>query len=406
MSAVPPPLTPVETALARLLAACAPVGGAERVAAAAAPGRVLAADVTARLDVPPFAASAMDGYAVRRADLDAGGPALELGQRIAAGRTAAPLGPGRAARVFTGAPVPPGADAVVIQEHAEEAGGRVRILKAPAPGENLRAAGEDVRAGATLLRAGHRLRAADAGLLAAAGVAAVRVARRLRVALLAAGDELVPPGAEPGPGQVVGANAPALAALLAGPGVEVRDRGIVGDSLPAAAAALSAAAAEADALVSTGGVSVGEEDHMRAALAAAGTLELWRLAIKPGKPFASGRLGACRFFGLPGNPASAFVTCLVLVRPCLLAMQGAARLEPPRFPVPAAFSRPAGDRQEYLRVRLERTEDGLRLAAHPNQRPGALASLSAADGLAIIPPRTRVAPGRRLDYLPFSGLLD
>lgn len=401
-------LTPIDQALAQVLEGITPLYDVEDVPLAQARGRVLATDVIANLNVPPHDNSAMDGYAVRATDTRAAPLALPITQRIAAGQVGEPLMPGTVARIFTGAPLPAGADAVVMQENTESDANGVRVLQSVETGENLRAAGEDIKSGAQLMAAGHRLQPQDIGLLAAAGIETVSLVRQPRVALLTTGDELVQPGTPLKPGQIYNANAFAITALLQGFGAEVVDYGIVRDSHDATRKLLADAAANSDCVISTGGVSVGEEDHVKNAVEETGHLDLWKLAIKPGKPFASGKLSGKQFFGLPGNPVSAFVTALLLVRPALLAMQGCQRLAPPVTVVHAGFSQPeSGDRQEYLRVRLQQGEDlAPEVIPYNNQSSGVSASLSAADGLAIIPAHTAVNKGDRLRFLPFLGILN
>jgi len=407
-SAVKPPLTPIDAALAQVLDGIQKLPDVEQLPLLQARGRVLAVDIHSGINVPPHDNSAMDGYAVRSADLDSIPVALPVAQRIAAGEVGEALSPGTAARIFTGAPLPPGADAVVMQENAELTAETVRILQAASPGENLRAAGEDISSGALLFAAGHRLQPQDIGLLASAGIETLQLVRSPRVALLTTGDELVQPGTALNPGQIYNANAFALTTLLQGFGAEVTDYGIIADSRSATHEILLEAAANNDCVITTGGVSVGEEDHVKSAVEQSGHLDLWKLAIKPGKPFASGLIAGKQFFGLPGNPVSAFVTCLLLVRPSLLAMQGSAQVTPPGMVVGAAFSTPkSGDRQEYLRVSL-RQNDAMapEVVPYDNQSSGVSASLSAADGLAIIPPNTAVHEGDRLRFLPFLGILN
>lgn len=407
-SAARPALTPVDEALARVLSSLPRLTDTEILPLLEARGRVLATDICSSVSVPPHDNSAMDGYALRAADVQTVPVDLAISQRIAAGQVGELLAPGTAARIFTGAPLPPGADAVVMQENTEAVADGVRILQSVHSGENLRAAGEDIKAGASLFAAGHRLLPQDLGVLASAGIQTVAVVRAPRVALVTTGDEIVQPGTDLQPGQIYNANAFALFSLLQGFGAEVRDFGIVRDSPSATRAVLLEAAASCDVVITTGGVSVGEEDHVKAAVEENGHLELWKLAIKPGKPFASGKLAGKQFFGLPGNPVSAFVTSLLMVRPALLAMQGAVRLAPPVTVVKAGFSRAASaDRQEYLRVTVQLATSGLpAVVPFENQSSGVGASLSAADGLAIIPPHTPVQRGDRLDYLPFLGILN
>lgn len=407
-SDVRPGLMPIDAALVKVLAGISRLEDDEQLPLSRARGRVLAADVVAERNVPPHDNSAMDGYAVRATDTRAASIELPINQRIAAGQVGKPLAQGTVARIFTGAPLPAGADAVVMQENTESSPSSVRILQAAEPGENLRAAGEDISVGARLFAAGHRLQPQDLGLLASAGIEAVNLVRAPRVALLTTGDELVQPGTPLRPGQIYNANAFALTALLEGFGAQVKDFGIVRDSRSATRDLLTEAAAHCDCVVSTGGVSVGEEDHVKSAVEETGHLDLWKLAIKPGKPFASGKLAGKQFFGLPGNPVSAFVTALLLVRPALLAMQGCQPLAPPSTVVQAGFSLPeSGDRQEYLRVTLQQDDVmAPQVIPYDNQSSGVSASLSAADGLAIIPAHTAVNKGDRLRFLPFLGILN
>ncbi len=422
----PPPgvLISADDALERLLAAIAPSGRVDSLATPDAWGRMLARDVVSGVDVPPADNSAMDGYALRLADLGAGaGTVLPVSQRIPAGVVGRPLAPGTAARIFTGAQVPPGADAVVMQENcdalaaagADGAPGCVRVKIVPAGGTAIRRRGEDVQAGSTVLRAGRRLDAAAVGLAATAGAARLEVAARPRVGLFSTGDELVMPGEPLPPGAIYNSNRFMLAALLRGVGCIVNDLGNVPDRLDATRAMLRAAATDNDLILSSGGVSVGEEDHLRPALAAEGRLELWSIAIKPGKPLAFGavrRGGAAQgqgggaeetwFIGLPGNPVSSFVTFVLFVRPVLLRMQGAGTLAPPAFPLRADFAWPRPDkRREFLRVKRN-ASGGLDL--YPNQGSGVLTSLAWGDGLADIAPGQVVQPGDTVRFLALAEL--
>lgn len=394
------PLTPLDEALARLLAQIQPLAGRETLATSAAAGRVLAADLISPVDVPPADNSAMDGYALRAAD--AAQP-LPVTQRIPAGSVPAPLPPGEAARIFTGAQVPPGADTVVMQEFTELVDGKVSVTQPVTAGANVRLRGEDVRAGSVVLPAGTRLDAVAVGLAATAGAAELTVTRRPRVALFSTGDELVMPGEPLPPGAIYNSNRFTLRALVEGLGCEVVDLGIVPDQLDATRAALREAAAQADLILTSGGVSVGEEDHLRPAVQAEGQLDLWALAIKPGKPFAFGRVGAAHFVGLPGNPVSSLVTFLVLVRPLLLKLQGATRLAPRGYRLAAGFDWPRPDkRREFLRVRLD--EEG-GLALFGNQSSGVLTSAFWADGLLDNPPGQAFKAGDAVRFIPFAELL-
>ncbi|HEY0955378.1 MAG TPA: gephyrin-like molybdotransferase Glp [Roseateles sp.] len=394
------PLIPLDDALAALLAQITPLGGTETLATADARGRVLAADLISPVDVPPADNSAMDGYALHFADAAL---TLPVTQRIPAGSVPAPLPAGEAARIFTGAQVPPGADTVVMQEHTELVDGQVRVTQPPSPGANVRLRGEDVRAGAVVLPAGARLDAISLGLAATAGAAQLTVARRPRVALFSTGDELVMPGEPLPPGAIYNSNRFTLRALLEGLGCEVVDLGIVPDKLDATRAALREAASRADVILTSGGVSVGEEDHLRPAVQAEGRLDLWAIAIKPGKPFAHGRVGDAHFIGLPGNPVSSLVTFLLLVRPALLKLQGATRLAPRACRIAAGFDWPKPDkRREFLRVRLD--DDG-GLALFGNQSSGVLTSAFWADGLLDNPPGQAFKAGDAVRFIPFAELL-
>jgi molybdopterin molybdotransferase len=406
MSAAPGSrLTPIEEALRLLLAEMDIVAGTETVAIKRSLNRVLAQAVDAPVSVPGYDNSGMDGYA-----LDSSAPQdapLHVSQRIVAGSEGVALAKGTVARIFTGAPLPPGADAVVMQENCVREGDELRILQAVAAGENVRHAGSDVQRGARLFEAGHRLRAPDVGMLAGVGMAWVEVRAPLRVALLTTGNELVRPGQLLAPGQIYNSNFYTLRALLRSLGHEILDCGIVPDSLSATEEALRAAAENTDCIISSGGVSAGEEDHVRAALERTGELSMWKLAIKPGKPFAFGRIAGKPFFGLPGNPVSAFVNFALIVRPCLERL-GGVRVEPAiPWKLPAHFALPqSGVRQEYLRVRVDRTAEGMpALRLTGNQGSGILSSVSHCDGLAVVPPYTAVAVGDWLRFIPLSEIV-
>ncbi len=400
------PLMPIDEALNALLASIVPIDGVEELALARASGRVLTTAIVASMDVPPHASSAMDGFALRSADIAAVPIQLPITQRIAAGRVGKPLKAGEAARIFTGAPLPPGADTVVMQENTEQMGDAVRILQSATKGENCRPAGEDITKGSEVFAAGTRLRAQDIGVLASLGLTHVSVTRRLKAALLTTGDELVQPGNPLQAGQIYNSNNFSLLALLSALAVDVVDIGPVEDSLDSTIAALEAAANDADFIISTGGVSVGEEDHVRAAVDSLGSIDLWRLAIKPGKPFASGKLRNTIFFGLPGNPVSAFVTFALLVRPSLLKLSGCSSTGYQSYYLPAGFAVPeAGSRQEYLRVVIDNSTGESIMQPYDNQSSGVSASLSFADGLAIVPMQVKIKPGDKLRYIPFSELL-
>jgi len=407
------PLRPLDEALADLLGQVQPLAGSQTVSTFDADGRVLAQDLIASLDVPGHDNSSMDGYAVRIADL-ASSDLLQVSQRIAAGSAGHALEPMSAARIFTGAPVPPGADAVVMQEDTEALeGGRVRVLLAPPAGQWIRRRGEDVASGAVVLARGQRLSPASLGLAASIGFDRLEVSPAVRVALFSTGDELVMPGevapANMPPGAIYNSNRFFLRAMLLRLGCEVTDLGIVPDKLDATVAALAQASQSHDLILTSGGVSVGEEDHIKPAVQALGELKLWQLAIKPGKPFAYGRVQAApdaplaHFIGLPGNPVSSFVTFLLLVRPFVLKLQGATALAPVAMPAVARFSWPKADkRREFLRVQLL-PSGGLEL--FPNQSSGVLTSAVWGDGLVDNPPGQIIGPGDVVRFLPFSSLL-
>ena len=417
------PLLTLDDALARLLLAVAQPAASEAMSLSTfdALGRILAEDVRSALDVPPADNSSMDGYALRRADVAALGAVLPVSQRIPAGVVGVALQPGTAARVFTGAQVPDGADAVVMQEQCEAviddeasdaaidpATTRVRVNVLPAAGQWIRRRGEDVRAGAVVLSAGSRLTPQALGLAASVGAADLQVARRPRVALFSTGDELVMPGQPLKPGAIYNSNRYTLRALIQAFGGDCVDLGIVPDRLDATREALRRAAHEADLIVTSGGVSVGEEDHLRPAVQAEGQVELWQIAIKPGKPFAFGAVrrddgSAAHFVGLPGNPVSSFVTFLLLVRPLLLRLQGATALAPTRTVMRADFDWLRPDvRREFLRVRRNNA-GGLDLFG--NQSSGVLTSAVWGDGLLDNPGGQSIRAGDSVAFLSFSELM-
>lgn len=402
-----PPLLPFDDALERLLSQARAVDEHESVPVMEAHGRVLARAVLSTIDVPRADNTQMDGYAVRAAEATAGAR-LPVSQRIPAGHVGGPLEPGTAARIFTGGLIPAGADAVVMQEMTEADGDRVVIREAPAPGQWIRRAGEDIREGAEILRAGERLRPQAVGLAASVGLAEVTVHRRVRVACFFTGDELATPGEPLPPGAIYNSNRYVLVGMLRALGCETSDLGTVPDSLEATRAALREAAAGNDLIVTSGGVSVGEEDHIRPALEAEGELSLWQVAIKPGKPLAYGRVrdGATRhahFIGLPGNPVSSFVTFLLFVRPFLLRLQGAARVAPAALPMRADFDWARPDRRrEFLRARIN-DQGGLEL--FPHQGSAVLTSTAWADGLVDNPPGGKIRRGDTVRFLSFDSLL-
>ena len=408
MSMKKQPLKPLDDALAELLAHAAPLPGTDTVATFDADGRVLAQDCTSALHVPPQDNSSMDGYAVRCADVAAPGTVLPVSQRIAAGSAGEPLTPGTAARIFTGAPVPPGADAILMQEDCEAVEpGSVRIHAVPQPGQWIRRAGEDITRGAVVLAAGTRLSPAELGLAASIGLHQLPVARRPRVALFSTGDELVMPGEVPPdqmrPGAIYNSNRFFLRAMLLRLGCEVTDFGIVPDRREATIAALRDASSAHDLILTSGGVSVGEEDHIKPAVESLGRLDLWQIAMKPGKPFAYGTVGSTHFMGLPGNPVSSFLTFALLVRPFVLRLQGVQEVAPKSIAVTARFDWPRADkRREFLRVRRH-PQGGLELFS--NQSSGVLTSAAWGDGVVDNPAGQTIAAGDTVQYIAFSELL-
>ncbi|CAN7329443.1 molybdopterin molybdotransferase MoeA [Variovorax paradoxus] len=415
-----PPLMALDEALASLLAKALPRLPAESVATFDADGRVLAQDIVSALTVPPRDNSSMDGYAVRVADCAAPGAVLQVAQRIPAGTVGTPLAAGTAARIFTGAQIPEGADAIVMQEDTQPVPqegtlGAVRIDTVPAAGQWIRRAGEDVAAGDVVLRQGERLTPAALGLAASVGFDRLQVARRPRVALLSTGDELVMPGEVAPeamkPGAIYNSNRFFMRALLHRLGCEVNDLGIVPDKREATIEALRGAAETSDLIITTGGVSVGEEDHIKAAVQALGELQLWSLSMKPGKPFAYGSIpraggeaqGRCHVTGLPGNPVSSFLTFLLLVRPFLLTLQGATRVAPEPVQMRADFDWPRADRRrEFLRARRN-AAGGLDLFA--NQSSGVLTSMVWGDGVVDNPPGQTIRAGDTVNFIPLASLL-
>ena len=396
------PLLSYEEALARLTDAARPVTETVECDLFSARGRVLAEDLKSALFVPPHDNSGMDGYALRRADVSAAGTRLPVSQRIPAGSVGAELAPGTAARIFTGAPIPAGADAVLMQEDCRAEGDSVELLRVPEQGEAIRRKGDDIRAGDVVLAAGTRLGPAELGQAASIGIARLPVFRRLRIAVMSTGDELATPGEALRPGAIYNSNRYMLHAVLAGMGCEVSDLGIVADSLEATRSALRDAAASHDLIITTGGVSVGEEDHVKPAVEAEGELQMWKIAVKPGKPLSFGSVGEARFVGLPGNPVSALVTFLMMVRPHVLRSAGIADVAPGSIRLPAGFAWKTGARREFLRVRV--SDEG-RLERFPNQESSVLTSCVWAHGLACVPPETHVRAGDALDYIAMSDLL-
>lgn len=398
-------LLPVTEALAAILAKVRRVPDIESVPLLESRHRVLAASQVSTIDVPPCDNSAMDGYVLRFADVQQGHD-LAVSQRIVAGAVGEPLAANTAARIFTGAPVPAGADTVVMQENTELVNGQLRLLNAPEPGQHIRPRGQDIACGSEILSQGRRIQAQDIGLLASIGLLELPVYRRLKVAICSTGDELVEPGQPLAEGQIYNSNRFMLAGLLQSLGCEVVDGGIIPDSFEQTQQQLDRLSASVDVIISSGGVSVGEEDHVKPAVESLGALDLWKLNIKPGKPVAFGRVNDTPFFGLPGNPASVFVTFCLLARPYLLASQGQLDVEPISVTVPADFewSR-AGSRQEYLRAKIVGTGADARVQRYPNQSSGVLASTSWANCLAVVPPGVSFAKGEPVEVILFSELM-
>ncbi len=396
-------LLTVDAAVALLLQHATPIEDIEQVAITEALGRVLARSITAPVNVPPTDNSAMDGYAVRSGDINPTATRLEISQRIAAGQAPQPLLPGTAARIFTGAPIPSGADAIVMQEDTET-DGNVVVLQGPIkPGQFIRRQGEDIVAGSEILVPGIKLRPQHLGLAASVGIAHFAVHRRLRVTLFSTGDELVAPGQALAPGKIYNSNHHTLTGLLQTLGCEVRDGGSLADNRHTVENALTLAALDCDLILSSGGVSVGEEDHVRHAVEALGALQLWRIAVKPGKPLAFGRIGDTPFIGLPGNPVSVFVTFCLFARAYICARQGLRNTEVAQWQVPAGFEWPKpGNRREYLRTRLNEKGE---VVIYPNQGSGVLTSTTWASGLVCINEGETVKRGQYVSFISFNELL-
>lgn len=394
-------LVPVDQVLEQVLATVSPVAEEQSVSLNDARGRILARDITSPINVPPADNSAMDGYALNTED-DAvhEGASLEVSDRIPAGHVGGPLQAGTLVRIFTGAEVPPGANAVVMQENTEEVDGKIRINVMPRERQNIRPMGQDIAEGDVILRRGRRLQPQDLGLIASVGVADCTVFRKLKVAIMSTGDELVQPPGPAKPGQIFNSNHFVLAGLIKDLGMDVVDLGIVRDTAEATETALSRGAAEADCILSSGGVSVGEEDYVKAAVEKLGAIDIWRIAIKPGKPLAFGAVDGTPFFGLPGNPVSSFVTFLIVARPYLLKYQGCADVANPWFCGVADFEQDGGSRREYIRVRFRREDDRVHVVKYDNQGSGVMSSVCWADGLAEIDIDQTVRPGGNIKVFP------
>jgi len=395
-------LLSVDEALEQLLSGARAVAEVEEVPTLEATKRVLARPQRSTMNVPPMDNSAMDGYAVRSLEVKESGTRLRVTQKIMAGAVGKPLEPGTAARIFTGAPIPPGADAVVMQEHCVQEKDEVVVKKVPKPGQWLRYIGSDVRKGAEILAAGKRLLPQDTGLAASVGIKTLPVFRKVRLGLFFTGDELVMPGEPLAPGRIYNSNRFTLRGLAEIFGCELRDYGIVPDNLDATREMLRRAAGECDVIVTSGGVSVGEADYVKPAVEAEGSLLMWRIAMKPGRPLAFGSIQKSFFIGLPGNPVSSFVTFLIFVRPFLLKTQGVTEVAPRAIAARADFDWPQPDaRQEFLRVKWN-AQGGLEL--YPTQDSAVLTSTAWADGLVDNPAGHAIGRGEQVRFLPYSEL--
>lgn len=392
--------------LSELLDRARALTATETIATEASLGRVLAVAQVSAITVPPLDNSAMDGYALRAAECHTDQPLL-VSQRIAAGHVGEPLQIASAARIFTGAPIPPGADAVVMQENCTVDGNYIRLQQPVKPGANIRRAGEDIMAGDEILPLGTRLGAAHMGLAASIGLATLPVYRRLKVASFSTGDELAQPGTALQPGQIYNSNRYTLTGLIQALGCEWIDLGAIPDTLKDTIATLQHAATLADVIITSGGVSVGEEDHVKAAVSQLGTIDLWKVAMKPGKPLAFGRIGEADFIGLPGNPVSAFATFSLFARPFILKRMGATQLRPTIYRVRAASEwLKAGDRREFLRGRTQIASDGeLEVQLYPNQSSGVLNSTVWANGFVDLDIGQTIRIGDMVKFIPFSEVL-
>ena len=404
------PMKTAAEALEHLLAQAKPSAEIEVVSTQNALGRILASDILSQVDVPPMNNTQMDGYAVRVADVQAAGQSFVVSQRIPAGHVGTELASGTIARIFTGATIPSGADAVVMQEDCVVNGDKVTIQEVPKQGQWIRLQGEDLKAGGVALTKGTYLRAQELGVAASAGYDQLSVIKKIKVAAFFTGDELTLPGQPLKPGAIYNSNRDTLLACIRSLGCEATDLGIVPDTLEATRDALQRASKDHDLIITSGGVSVGEEDHIKPAVTAEGRLDMWQIAIKPGKPLAFGAVrkqGAEHletwFMGLPGNPVSSFVTFLLFVRPFIAKLQGRTHSNTPAIMMRADFDWPKADRRnEFLRVRIN-AQGGLDL--FPNQSSGVLTSASWADGLVDNPPLQAIKPGDMVKYMPFSGMI-
>lgn len=400
-------LTSFEQAIERLLCSAKPVTDVENVATEDGLGRVLAANLTSTINVPPLSNSAMDGYTVAAADASQAGVSLPVSQRICAGQVGEPLQAGTAARIFTGAPIPANADSVIMQEVCDRDGDMVTINEVVKSGQHVRLAGEDIANGDQILSSGTKLRAQELGLAASIGCSPLSVFRRIKIGMFFTGDELVEPGGTLKPGQIFDSNRYSLIGQLQSLGCDIVDLGIVPDDLESTKTALQSATEKADLVITSGGVSVGEEDHVRIALEALGQLNMWRIAMKPGKPLAFGSVNGTPFLGLPGNPVSAFVTFCLFVSPFIKKMQGMTNSLPQSMKVKSGFDWPkAGTRREFLRAKLTFDEQAnAQVEIYSHQGSGVLTSTSWSDGLVTIPIGETVKKGDLVDYQSYYELL-
>ena len=401
-------LIPYEEALQNLLDHAQPVADIERVNIVDALNRILAEDLTSTINVPPAANTSMDGYAIRTSDVNAHGMTrLQVTQRIPAGNAGQIIEPGTAARIFTGAPIPEAADAVIMQEQVTAEGDFMSFDASVSKGQNIREAGEDITVDQCILSKGKQLLAQDLGLAASIGHGQINVRRKIRVGIFFTGDELVEPGNPLAAGKIYDSNRYTLTGLLQSMGCEIVDLGIVGDTLEQTRKALTEASQDTDLVITSGGVSVGEEDYVRIALEQLGQLNMWRVKIKPGKPLAFGMVGDTAFFGLPGNPVSVFATFCLFVSPYLKSLQGRKETLPKAVSVTAGFEWTKPDsRKEFARARLSRDQNNRAIAElYPNQSSGVLMSTSWAEGFVVIPEDSRINTGDSLDYYSFTEML-
>jgi len=400
-------LIPVDIVLQQLLDQARCETAVEKISSKDALGRVIADDQVSQIDVPPGDNSSMDGYALDAASgLFETGVPFKVSARIAAGQVGGPLIPGTLARIFTGAGLPVGADSVIMQEETRTAGDRIILERLPGIGENVRPRGQDIKCKQLILEKGTHLKAQQLGLLASVGIAEVDVYQRLKIAVISTGDELVEPGDVLRDGQIYNSNRALLKGLIEGLGMECIDLGMVADN-PAATEKALLKGTTADCIISSGGVSVGEEDYVKTAVEKLGDLQIWRIAIKPGKPLAYGRVKQTPFFGLPGNPVSVFVTFCMLARPFLMKSQGCLNVLSPVYQFKSDFSINGGSRQEYLRVQVRKDTDAtLHVQQYPNQGSGILSSVVWANGLAVVGINEHIERGELIKVHLFSDLID